>query len=348
MQNSQLWLMNKKFHIGVIGAGSWGTTLAWLLAEKGNEVRLWDIDRESLKYIAENRTHKRLPGLRLPESVRISYELPETVKDSKYVVIVVPSRSFRECCINLKQTGHLTPEQLIIICTKGLEPETGLTMSAVARDVVGEEYKNSICVLSGPSHAEEVARKMPTVVVVAGYNEDTSRRVQGLFMTPFFRLYSQSDILGVELGGALKNVIAIAAGICDGLGYGDNTKAALLTRGLAEMIRLSVAMGARIETFTGLSGIGDLIVTATSRHSRNRNFGEALAQGLSIQEAQEKIGMVVEGITTVISVVQLAKKFNVEMPISTGVYEVLYKGKSPKEVAQELMLRDPKPEIYGI
>lgn len=332
--------------IAVIGAGTWGITLACLLAGKGNKVRVWDIDREWLKRLEREQRHFRLPELKFPEGIEIKYELNDVVENADFVVLAVPSRAFRQCCLAIERTGLITPSQILIICTKGIEPESCLTMSAVAQEVLGKNFRESICVVSGPSHAEEVALQMPTVVVAAAYEDEVAQKVQQLFMTNYFRLYRQADILGVELGGAIKNVIAIAAGICDGLGYGDNTKAALLTRGLAEMIRLGVTLGGKIETFTGLSGVGDLIVTATSRYSRNRNFGEALAHGLSIEEAKEKIGMVIEGVTTVISVKQLAEKHNVSMPISQEVYAVLYEGKSPRQAAIDLMLREPKPEIY--
>ena len=334
--------------IGIIGAGCWGTTLAVLLAEKNMAVSLWDQDKDLIEYLAHTRSHIRLPGLIIPESVDLTTSLDDTFGTCDYLLIAVPSRAFRSCCWILKERGIITPSRKIIIATKGIEPETGMSMSGILEDELGGGYHNRMCVLSGPSHAEEVAAKKPTVVVVAAYNESFAEAVQELFITPYFRVYRQTDVIGVETGAAIKNVIAIAAGICDGLELGDNAKAALLTRGLAEIIRLGTAMGGRLETYTGLSGIGDLIVTATSHHSRNRNFGEYLARGLTVDQALERIGMVVEGVTTAVSVMYLAKKYGVEMPISCGVYAVVYGGASPRELARELMQRSPKPEIYGL
>ncbi len=333
--------------ITVIGAGSWGTTLAWMLGDKGLDVNLWDIDTDLLQTLATTHRHFRIPAISLPQNVTITENISDALNDRNIIVIAVPSRAFRSCCRTLRKARTLKTDTFIVVCTKGIEPGSGSTMSSIVMEELGAETKDRICVLSGPSHAEEVSRKMPTVVVAASFTEETSTRIQSLFMTPFFRPYRQSDILGVEVGGAVKNVIAIAAGMCDGLGYGDNTKAALLTRGLAEIIRLGVSMGANVETFTGLSGVGDLIVTATSHHSRNRNFGELIAQGLTVDAATTQIGMVVEGITTAESVIQIARRFEVDMPISQGVYEVVYEGKDPHITAKELMLREPKPEIYG-
>ena len=326
----------------VIGNGGWGTALGMVLAGNGHEVTLWGPFEEEIQAIraaGENTVY--LPGVELPQNLSWTSD-PATVKEADLVVLVVPSRFVRATLETFKP--HLPKNALIVSATKGLDEQTHQRISEIAADVLGHD----IAILSGPSHAEEVARGVPTAVTIAGKDFQCLEKIQATFSGKTFRVYTSDDVIGVELGGTLKNIIAVAAGILDGIGLGDNSKAALMTRGLAEISRLGTALGAKPETFSGLSGVGDLIVTATSRHSRNRNFGEALAKGLSIQSAQEKIGMVVEGITTAISVAQLAHRYNVDMPISTGVYEVLYKGKSPKEVAQELMLREPKPEIYGI
>lgn len=340
--------MMEDTQIGIIGAGCWGTTLAALLAEKNMTVSLWDQDKSVIEELDRTRSHKRLRGLDIPKSIYLSARLDEHFNNCTNLLIAVPSRAFRTCCRELKEKKIIASNPRIVIATKGIEPETGMSMSSILEDELGGVYHKRMCVLSGPSHAEEVAAKKPTVVVAAAYDESTAETIQELFMTPYFRVYRQSDVIGVETGAAIKNVIAIAAGICDGLELGDNAKAALLTRGLAEIIRLGVAMGGKIETYSGLSGIGDLIVTATSRHSRNRNFGEYLARGLTLEQALERIGMVVEGVTTVLSVIGLAKKHNIEMPISLGVYAVVYEGASPRELARELMQRSPKSEIYGL
>jgi glycerol-3-phosphate dehydrogenase (NAD(P)+) len=252
----------------------------------------------------------------------------------------------RALCKNLKSLGTARLKTPIIIGSKGLDTKQLMTLSRVALDVLGTAVRDQLCVLSGPSHAEEVSRGAPTSVVSSAYNQETAASVQRLFMTPTFRVYTHHDVLGVELGGSLKNIIAIAAGVCDGLRLGDNSKAALLTRGLAEIIRLGKAMGADIQTFTGLAGVGDLIVTALSRHSRNRAFGERIARGLTVEEAQRQIGMVVEGITTTQAARQLAKRHGVPMPITEEVYNIIFKDRPPKEAVASLMRRSPKPEIY--
>ena len=336
-----------KKHIVVLGAGTWGCTLATLLYEKGFPVKIWDISSGLLEHLDKTRIPPKLPNLRLPAGLVIEKDLLRTVKDAAYLVITVPSHAVRDLCASLLETGESLAHGKFVLCSKGIEQGTLLTLSGVMEEVLGEEARPGICCLSGPSHAEEVSRKMPTSIVAAAYKPELALEVQTLFHTDFFRVYIHDDVFGVQLGGAVKNVIAIAAGVCDGLGFGDNTKAALLTRGLAEMIRLGVAMGAKQETFSGLSGVGDLIVTATSRHSRNRNFGELIAKGRSVEEALNEIGMVVEGVKTASSVATLAEKYHVAMPISVEVYRVLYEGKKPKDALRDLMRRSPKPEIYG-
>jgi len=355
--------------IAILGAGTWGCTLATLLYEKGFPVKIWDISSGLLEHLDKTRIPPKLPNLRLPAGLVIEKDLRRIVKDAAYLVITVPSHAVRDLCASLRsvakamvqpsqplrrsrqrrrlETGESLAHEKFVLCSKGIEQGTLLTLSGVMEEVLGEGARPGICCLSGPSHAEEVSRKMPTSIVAAAYKPELAHEVQALFHTDFFRVYIHDDVLGVQLGGALKNVIAIAAGVCDGLGFGDNTKAALLTRGLAEMIRLGVAMGAKQETFSGLSGVGDLIVTATSRHSRNRNFGELIAKGRNVEEALNEIGMVVEGVKTASSVAALAEKYHVAMPISVEVYRVLYEGKKPKDALRDLMGRSPKPEIYG-
>jgi len=330
--------------IAILGAGTWGCTLANLLAEKEFSISLWDGDPEVISSLRETKIPKKLPDLTILESVNLGYDLKITLKDAYAVLIVVPSHSVRE--VFGKSSKFLNKNSLIVMCSKGMEDKTGLTLSKVTEEVFGSDIKKRYSVLSGPSHAEEVCQHKPTTVVVASLSPEVAQKCQELMMTNYFRVYTQNDVKGVELAGALKNVIAIAAGICDGLGLGDNSKAALLTRGLAEITRLGVALGARPETFAGLAGIGDLIVTATSYFSRNRNFGELLALNYSVEQAQNEIGMVVEGIRTTYSAHHLAIRYEIPMPIVQEVYRIIYEGKSPVDAVNSLMERSPKPEIY--
>lgn len=333
--------------IAVLGGGTWGSTISGLLADKGYPVNLWDISEDVRRNLRENRIPQKLPHLELPEAVSICDTIKESVEEAETVVIVVPSHAVRKLCEEISKAGINISDKILVLCSKGIEQKTALPLSEVIVDVFGEEIRERLCCFSGPSHAEEVSKKAPTSVVAAAYTKEVARKVQNLLHTEFLRVYTQQDVLGVELGGSVKNAIAIAAGVCDGLGFGDNTKAALLTRGLAEIIRLGVAMGAKRTTFSGLSGMGDLIVTAMSRHSRNRNFGELLAKGRNVEEAQKEIGMVVEGIKTVDSVMTLAEKYGVAMPLSKQVHELIYHGKKPWDAFRDLMHREPKPEIYG-
>ncbi|MCX7017305.1 MAG: NAD(P)-dependent glycerol-3-phosphate dehydrogenase [Candidatus Sumerlaeota bacterium] len=287
--------------------------------------------------------HPKLPDLDVPDGLPMLDDLARASR-ADALVIVVASHAARIVFRQLKELGADLSRKTFIICAKGIEPDTLKTMTEVAEEVLGESIRPRLGVLSGPSHAEEVSVGMPTTVVAASANAETAQRIQSIFFTPRFRVYTHDDVLGVELGGSLKNIIAIAAGICDGLGFGDNSRAALITRGLAEMTRLGVAMGAHAATFSGLAGMGDLIVTAGSRHSRNHNFGAMIAHGLTAEQAQREIGMVVEGINTCASAVRLAMKHKVEMPITRQVYAVLYERKPPRQAAQDLMLRDPKAE----
>lgn len=322
--------------IAVLGAGSWGTTLAILLAKKGHEVALWEYLKEQAERLARERENRRfLPGIPIPEEIFISSNLKEIAKGKETVLIVVPSQALREVVEKLAKV-KISQKVVLISATKGLEVGTNLRMSQIIKSYFPE---NRIVVLSGPSHAEEVSREIPTTIVASTSSTKLSQEIQEIFTTPYFRVYTNPDTIGVELGGALKNIIAIASGICDGLGLGDNSKAALMTRGMAEIARLGVALGARPETFAGLSGMGDLITTCISRHSRNRGLGERIAKGRRLEEAQREIGMVTEGVPTTKSAYELSKKYKVEMPITEELYQVLFGGKDPRDAEFELMTR---------
>jgi glycerol-3-phosphate dehydrogenase (NAD(P)+) len=330
----------------VLGAGTWGCTLASLLAEKGFSVSLWDKDPDVRDRLKVSRIPAKLPDLKLCDGILIEDNLSLALPQVRFLIVTVPSHSLRDVCLEIKKHDLDMRSVTLVLCSKGIEQKTLLTPSGIIRDVLGEGVIQRYCCLSGPSHAEEVSRKIPTSVVASSFHSPVSIKVQEMFHTEYFRVYTQEDVLGVELGGAVKNVIAIAAGISDGLGFGDNTKAALLTRGLAEIMRLGVAMGARRETFTGLAGIGDLIVTCISRHSRNRNFGELIAGGYSVEEAISRIGMVVEGVKTTDSVKALSEKYEIPLPISSEIYSVLYERKKPLEAVRDLMGRSLKSEIF--
>ncbi|NDL66315.1 NAD(P)H-dependent glycerol-3-phosphate dehydrogenase [Anaerotalea alkaliphila] len=327
-------------NIGVIGSGSWGTALAILLSNNGHQVTLWTRFREEAEMLENKREHvKNLPGVRIPEGIRITTQVQEAVSGKEILVFAVPSqftRSTAELC-----KPAIGKDQILVNVAKGLEEGTLYTMQEVINDVLPE---NRVVVLSGPSHAEEVARGIPTSVVIASHQEETVLTVQDVFMSENFRVYGSHDLIGIEMGGSLKNVIALAAGVSDGLGYGDNTKAALMTRGMAEISRLGVAMGAKAATFNGLSGIGDLIVTCTSMHSRNRRCGILIGQGASLEEALAEVKMVVEGVYSAKAALELAHKHQVEMPIIEQVNLVLFHGKSPREAVFDLMERDKKFE----
>jgi len=333
--------------VAVLGGGTWGVTLACLLHDKGERVRLWEYDAAVVAQLVATRVPAKLPHLAIPAEIEITNNLERAVEGARHWVIVVPSHGVRALAERLADAARRRAPETIALGTKGIEPDTGLTMTAVVSSAIGEAVAGRVAALSGPSHAEEVSRQAPTTVVAAAADEVLAQRVQALFNTTRFRVYTVTDALGVELGAALKNVIAIAAGVCDGLGFGDNSRAALLTRGLAEITRLGVKMGARPETFAGLAGLGDLIVTAGSRHSRNRNFGELLGQGVGADEARAQIGMEVEGVYAARSARQLAQRHHVEMPISREVYAILYESKAVKDAVHDLLSRDPKPEIWG-
>lgn len=332
--------MNKD--ISVIGAGSWGTALAILLAKAGYKVKMWSCFDKEIEMINEIREHKeKLPGIKIPYGVLCTGDIEESLHDSNVVVMVVPSHTIRENAKNI--SNYIKKDTVIVNCSKGIETETGLRLSQVIKEEIPDV---NVVTLSGPSHAEEVANGIPTTVVAASENIEAAEFIQDIFMTPLFRVYTNSDVIGVEIGGALKNVIALCAGISDGLGFGDNTKAALMTRGLAEISRLGISMGANPQTFAGLSGIGDLIVTCTSMHSRNRRAGILIGQGKTPDEAMKEVKMVVEGVTTTKAAYSLAKKRNVVMPITFEAYEVLFNGKDARSTVNDLMMRNKKDEMF--
>ena len=326
--------------IAVIGSGSWGCAAAILLANKGYDIFLWSWQQAETDRLNADRENKEvLPGRHFPDNITCSHDMGLCVKSADLVVTVVPSPATRQTAKEL--ASYIKDGQIIVNLSKGLEESTLLRLS----EVYAEEIPNAkIAVMSGPSHAEEVSLGLPTVNVVASDDEDICQFIQEIFMDKTFRVYTGSDMIGVELGGALKNVIALCSGISDGIGYGDNTRAALMTRGIAEIKRLGVAMGAKEETFAGLSGIGDLIVTCTSMHSRNHRAGILLGEGKSLEEALSEVHMVVEGVNTAKTAYNLSKKYGVSMPIVEKAYEVLFDEKNPKLAVCELMLRDAKPE----
>lgn len=325
----------------VIGAGSWGTAVAVLLGGKGFDVSLWARDPELAASMAETRFNGRyVSDLRIPDNVWITADLKAALDGRNLVALVVPSHAMRETVKKMKRL--VDGNCMVVSLTKGIEGETLMRMS----EVVAQELPQArVGVLSGPNHAEEVGKKIPSATVVSAAEEEVSLALQGAFMTPYFRVYTNPDVLGVEIAGASKNVIAIAAGISDGLGYGDNTKASLMTRGLAEITRLGVAAGARALTFSGLAGMGDLIVTCTSRHSRNRGVGERLGQGKKLEEVTRETRMIAEGVRTSEAVLKLAEKLGVEVPITKAVTQVLYEDKGPADCVGELMTRGPTDEL---
>ncbi len=330
--------------IAVVGAGSWGIALTYLLSGNGHDVTVWSRRQESVnKLAAYHGNEDKLPGVILPDSVKFTCNMQEAVEDAEVVVLVVPSAHLRETVKLMApyiKTGQ-DEEQIIVNCTKGIEESTLMVMSDVILDVIPGAR---VCVLSGPSHAEEVGRSLPTTIVVGAFDKDTAKFVQNLFMNESFRVYISPDMLGIEIGAALKNVIALAAGMADGYGLGDNAKAALITRGIAEVSRLGMAMGGKFETFSGLSGIGDLVVTCASMHSRNRRAGILIGQGKTMQEAMNEVNMVVEGVYSARAALMLAEKYEVEMPIVQVVNEILFEGKSLKDGITDLMIRERRTE----
>lgn len=330
--------------ISVIGAGSWGIALANLLAGNGHDVTVWSIMKDEIEMLDKNHEHlDKLPGVKLNDSIKYTTDLEMACKDKDILVLAVPSVYTRNTSHSM--APYVTDGQIIVNVAKGVEENTLLTLS----DIIEEEIPcANVCVLSGPSHAEEVGRGLPTTVVVGSRDQKTAEYLQDTFMNDFFRVYTSSDILGIELGGALKNVVALAAGIADGLGYGDNAKAALITRGISEIARLGIAMGGQFETFCGLTGIGDLIVTCASMHSRNRRAGILIGQGKSADEAMAEVKMVVEGVYSAKAAMGLSKKYNVDLPIIAEVNKILFENKPPKDVGRCLMNREKKDEHVGI
>jgi len=330
--------------ITVIGAGSWGTALANLLSKNGHEILLWAFLEEEARRLRESRENVEfLPGLRLPESIEFTASIERAASFGEMFLMVVPSKFVGETIEKFRP--YMRQGCLIVNAAKGLDEKRLLRLS----DVISNGVPGSkVAVLSGPSHAEEVARYLPTTCVAASDDPKTAEKVQDIFMCPEFRVYASTDVIGVELGGAVKNVIALAAGISDGMGYGDNAKAALMTRGIAEITRLGVAMGGQAATFAGLSGIGDLIVTCTSMHSRNRRAGILLGQGKSLEETLETIHMVVEGVNTAKTAYALSVKYDVDMPITYEINKVLFEGKNPGSAVNDLMTRDKTHENLTI
>lgn len=330
--------------IGMIGAGSWGTALAWLLTNNGHEVTVWSALADEIEMLQKDHEQKsKLPGVILQESMQFTTDLEEAIREKEVLVLAVPSVFTRSTAARMKP--YVSQGQKIVNVAKGIEESTLKTLS----EVIEEEIPQAdVAVLSGPSHAEEVGRGIPTTIVVGAHTKETAEYIQNIFMNEVFRVYTSPDVLGIELGAALKNVVALAAGIADGLGYGDNTKAALITRGITEIARLGTAMGGRFETFCGLSGIGDLIVTCASMHSRNRRAGILIGKGYSMEEAMKEVNMVVEGVYSAKAAMGLAEKYQVQLPIIEQVNAVLFEGKPAAEAVKELMLRDKKIEVSDI
>ncbi|MFU0827515.1 MAG: Glycerol-3-phosphate dehydrogenase [NAD(P)+] [Lachnoclostridium sp.] len=326
--------------VSILGAGAWGTAIAILLGNNGHSVTLWSALEKEVDLLRKERELKdKLPGVKLPDSVSISDDLAASCKDKDLIVFAVASPFVRSTARLARP--YIPENQIVVNVAKGIEEATLKTLT----DILKEELnKADVAVLSGPSHAEEVSRGIPTTCVVGADSKATAYFIQDVFMSERFRVYTSPDVIGIELGGSLKNVIALAAGIADGLGFGDNTKAALMTRGIAEISRLGIAMGGKMETFAGLSGVGDLFVTCTSKHSRNRNAGFLIGQGYSVEKAMAEVKQVVEGVYSAKAALALARKYNVEMPIVEQVNLVLFENKSPKEAVSDLLLRDKRRE----
>ncbi|SHK39323.1 NAD(P)H-dependent glycerol-3-phosphate dehydrogenase [Paramaledivibacter caminithermalis] len=333
-----------KGKIGVLGAGSWGTALSIVLADKGHSVNLWGRNQEHIESLRCTRENsKYLPNAVLSQNINMYTDICDCIKGCSIIVLAVSSQGIRETLEKIK--GYVSKEQIFVNVSKGIENNSLLRISQIVNDYYPD---NHYVALSGPSHAEEVCKGIPTTIVSASKSRYAAEYVQDIFITNKLRVYTNPDVVGVELGGSLKNVIALGAGISDGLGYGDNAKAALMTRGIREIARLGEAMGANISTFAGLTGIGDLIVTCTSMHSRNRRCGIQLGQGKSLKEAVASIGMVVEGVYTTKAAYELSKKFKIEMPITNEIYKILYDGCSAKESVSNLMLRSKTHEIEEV
>lgn len=326
--------------IGVIGAGSWGIALATLLHQNGHQITVWSIVEAEIEMLQKEHEHKdKLPGVKLPEDMEFTTDLAASIEGKDLLVLAVPSPYTRSTANSM--APYVKEGQIIVNVAKGIEEASLMTLSQIIEEEIPQA---DVAVLSGPSHAEEVGRGIPTTIVVGSRKKKTAEYLQNVFMNEVFRVYISPDVLGIELGAALKNVVALAAGIADGLGYGDNTKAALITRGIAEIARLGTAMGGRIETFSGLTGIGDLIVTCASMHSRNRRAGILIGKGYTMDEAMKEVKMVVEGVYSAKAAIGLARKYNVQIPIIEQVNQVLFEGKAAGEAVKDLMLRDKKIE----
>jgi glycerol-3-phosphate dehydrogenase (NAD(P)+) len=330
--------------VAVLGAGSWGTTLAVVLAQNEHDVALWEFDPALAADLARGKENRRfLPGVPIPASVGVTSDVGVALRGASMVVFAVPSHAARATARRVRESGTLAPDALVVCATKGLEEGSLVRMSEVLVEELGVAPARVVCLL-GPSHAEEVSRGVPTSVVAAGRDVGACAAVQEAFVRPYFRVYTHDDVVGAEVATSLKNSIAIAAGILDGVGGGDNTKAALITRGLAEVTRLGLAMGASAETFSGLAGVGDLVVTCLSRHSRNRHLGEAIGRGRTLEEALAGMVMVAEGVRTTRAAVELGRRHRVELPIIEMVHRVLFEGHDPKQALTELMARPPRAE----
>lgn len=326
--------------VSILGAGAWGTAIAILLGNNGHDVTLWSALAPEVEILRKERElPDKLPGAKLPDSVLISDDLESACKEKELIVFAVASPYVRRTAQMAKP--YIIENQIIVNVGKGIEESTLDTLT----DILKEELPGAdVAVLSGPSHAEEVSKGIPTTCVVGADSKATAYFIQDVFMSDRFRVYTSPDVIGIELGGSLKNVIALAAGVADGLGFGDNTKAALMTRGIAEISRLGIAMGGKMETFAGLSGVGDLFVTCTSKHSRNRNAGYLIGKGYSMQQAMDEVKQVVEGVYSAKAALALAKKYNIEMPIVEQINLVLFEGKSAEEAVSDLLLRDKRRE----
>ncbi|OLN23250.1 glycerol-3-phosphate dehydrogenase [Domibacillus antri] len=333
--------------IAVLGAGSWGTALALVLADNGHDVFLWAKNEERMNEINRSHTNSRyLPDILLPQNITGTTSLHEALAGVDVVVLAVPTKAIREVAAQIVST--VQKPVTVVHVSKGIEPDSLLRISEMIEQEMPAEVLRHVVVLSGPSHAEEVSLRHPTTVTVSSKSQEAAQKTQDLFMNQHFRVYTNPDIIGVEIGGALKNIIALAAGISDGLGYGDNAKAALITRGLAEIARLGTKMGANPLTFSGLAGIGDLIVTCTSVHSRNWRAGNMLGKGQKLDEVLENMGMVVEGVRTTKAAHQLSAEYDVQMPITDALYHVLFEQQDPKKAVDELMARVKKHELEDL
>jgi len=336
-------MTSQSSNVTVIGAGSWGSALAIHLAKAGHQVRLWAYEPELVQELNQSHTNSiYLPGFTFPESILACNNITEAIEGAEVVVMVVPSHVFRQVLV--KASSFLMTDAVIVSCAKGIEADSGFTMCEVAEDALPKEFHRSLCCLSGPSFAKEVAASVPTAVTVASRSARNAKLVQDIFSTPLFRVYTSPDFIGVELGGAVKNPLAIAAGMVSGLGLGHNTLAALITRGLAEMTRLSIAKGGQMATLAGLAGLGDLVLTCTGDLSRNRTVGYRLGKGETIKEITSSMKMVAEGVINTKTVRALAREAGVEMPITESVYGVIYQDKSPQQALHELMTRTLKAE----